>query len=98
MIALDHYSRLAQSIYDAAVQPDNWAVALDEIASVLGATGCALLITDRERNVITARSAGADPAAVMAYNDHYGELDIVVAALQSMPAGRALPFKLLATP
>lgn len=97
MIAFDDFSRLVQQIYSAAVQPDYWAVALDEISSVCGATGCALLITDRNHNEITAKSVGADPAATTAYNDHYCRLDIVVSALQSMPVGRVVPHEDLTT-
>lgn len=97
MIAFDDFSRLVQEIYNAAVQPDYWAVALDEISSVCGATGCALLITDRKHNAITARSVGADPAATTAYNDYYCDLDIVVSALQSMPVGHVVPHEDLTT-
>jgi len=66
MARIDDFSRLVQTIYAAAVDPTNWAVALDGITTTLGATGCALLTTDRAHNEITVKSVDADPASMTA--------------------------------
>ena len=84
MVTIEHFSRLVHEIYDAAVDPNHWTAALEEVSSAVGATGCALLTTDPEHNEISVRSSGADPASVTTYNEYFGRLD---------RAGRFSPFR-----
>jgi DNA-binding CsgD family transcriptional regulator/PAS domain-containing protein len=91
MTTIEHFSRLVYEIYEAAVEPGKWAVALDDISSTVNATGCALLITDHAQNQISVKSVGADPASMAAYNDYYGRLDPSPSALQCKPIGMVLP-------
>lgn len=91
MVTIEHLSRLVHEIYDAAVDPDHWTVALEEISSAVGATGCALLTTGPEHNEITVRSSGADPASVTTYNEYFGGLDPSPSALDRVPVGLVIP-------
>ena len=87
MVTIDGFSRVVRTTYEAAVDPSRWTVALEEISSSLGGTGCALLITDRMHNEITSRSVGAHPDSVTTYNDYFGRLDPIPPALDGLPAG-----------
>ncbi len=91
MVTIEHFSRLVHEIYDAAVDPSHWTVALEQISAAVGATGCALLTTEPEHNEITVRSSGADPASVTTYNDYFGAIDPSPAALKRMPTGLVIP-------
>ncbi len=75
MVTIEHFSRLVHEIYDAAVDQNHWTVALEEISSAVGATGCALLTSDPEHSEITVKSSGADPASMNEYNTYFGRLD-----------------------
>jgi DNA-binding CsgD family transcriptional regulator/PAS domain-containing protein len=87
MTTIDDFSEIVRTVYDAAVEPGEWTVALDVISAAMGATGCALLTTGREQNRFAVRSAGTDPASMITYNDYYGALDYLPAALESVPVG-----------
>jgi hypothetical protein len=39
MVTTEHVSRLVHEIYDAAVESNNWTVALEDLSSSVGATG-----------------------------------------------------------
>ena len=91
MVTIEHFSRLVHEIYDAAVDPNHWTAALEEVSSAVGATGCALLTTDPEHNEISVRSSGADPASVTTYNEYFGRLDPSPSALARVPAGLVVP-------
>jgi DNA-binding CsgD family transcriptional regulator len=90
-VTTEQFSRLVHEIYDAAVESNNWTVALEDLSSSAGATGCALLISGGTRSEITMKSVGADPASMSAYNDHYGALDPSPAALERVPTGVVMP-------
>lgn len=87
MVTTEQFSRLVHEIYDAAVESNNWTVALEDLASSVDATGCALLISGGAHNEITMKSVGADPASMDSYNDYYGALDPSPSALQRLPTG-----------
>ena len=91
MVTIEHFSRLVHEIYDAAVDPNHWTAALEEVSSAVGATGCALLTTDPEHNEISVRSSGADPASVTTYNEYFGRLDPSPSALAHVPTGLVVP-------
>lgn len=89
MVGIEDFSRVVQTIYAAAVQPDDWTVALDEIKSAVGSRISAIVTTGRELNEINVRSAG-DPTGIDAYNAHYGRLDPIIWVVERMPAGAVL--------
>lgn len=91
MVTTEKFSRLVYEIYDATVESNNWTVALEDLSSSVGATGCALLISGRAHSEITMKSVGADPASMRAYNDYYGALDPSPSALERVPIGVAIP-------
>ncbi len=91
MVTIEHFSRLVHEIYDATVDANHWAVALQEISSAVGATGCALLSTEPAHTEITVRSSGADPASVTSYNEYFGRLDPSPSALEHVPTGLVIP-------
>jgi hypothetical protein len=91
MVTTEHFSRLVHEIYDAAVESNNWTVALEDLSSSVGATGCALLISGSAHNEITMKSVGADPASMTAYNDYYGAMDPSPGALDRVPTGVVIP-------
>jgi DNA-binding CsgD family transcriptional regulator len=91
MVTTEHFSRLVHEIYDAAVESNDWTVALEDLASSVGATGCALLISGSAHNEITMKSVGADPASMTAYNEYYGGLDPSPSALDRVPTGMVIP-------
>jgi hypothetical protein len=87
MTTVDDFSRTVQTIYDAAVEPGDWTAALQVVSAAIGASICSLVTSDGQHNQMAFRSVGADPASMAAYNDYYGELDYVPAALESVPVG-----------
>ena len=87
MSAIDDFSRVVTAIYDAAVEPANWTVALEEISSAVGSSISVILTTHRELNEISVRSVGTDPANMKAYNEYYGRLDPGPSALERIPTG-----------
>jgi DNA-binding CsgD family transcriptional regulator len=91
MVKTEHFSRLVHEIYDAAVESDDWTFALEDLASSVGATGCALLISGSAHNEITMKSVGADPESMTAYNEYYGGLDPSPSALDRVPTGMVIP-------
>jgi hypothetical protein len=91
MVTTEHFSRLVHEIYDAAVESNNWTVALEDLTSSVGATGCALLISGSAHNEITMKSVGADPASMTAYNEYFGGLDPSPSALDRVPTGMVIP-------
>jgi len=89
MVGIEDFSRVVQTIYAAAVEPNDWAIAMEEIKSAVGSRLSAIVTTGRDLNEITVRSAG-DLTGIDAYNDHYGRLDPIIWVLERMPAGAVL--------
>jgi DNA-binding CsgD family transcriptional regulator/PAS domain-containing protein len=87
MTTIDDFSRTVQAIYDAAVEPANWNVALEEIASAVGSRISVILTTHPQHNEIAVKSVGMDPESMLAYNDYYGRLDPGPPALEQVPTG-----------
>jgi DNA-binding CsgD family transcriptional regulator/PAS domain-containing protein len=87
MTTIDDFSRTVQTIYDAAVGPGDWAVALEAISVAMGASVCSLVTSDGEHKQFAFSSAGTDPASMTTYNDYYGALDHLPVAPESMPVG-----------
>jgi DNA-binding CsgD family transcriptional regulator/PAS domain-containing protein len=98
MVSIYDLSRLLFAIYAAVTDPGEWGVALDEIASALGATGCGIMITHPKRNEIMAKSVGTDPASMEAYNEYFGRLDPSPSALAQVPVGEVVVRQQLVSP
>ena len=81
MVGIEDFSRVVQTIYAAAVEPNDWAIAMEEIKSAVGSRLSAIVTTGRDLNEITVRSAG-DLTGIDAYNDHYGRLDPIIWVLE----------------
>jgi DNA-binding CsgD family transcriptional regulator/PAS domain-containing protein len=86
MTTIEDFSRIVRTIYGAAVEPGDWAVATGEILSAVSGNAGGFGTTDRERNEIVG-SVGIDPASMLAYDAYYGRLDPMAPALAGLPAG-----------
>lgn len=68
--------RIIGEIYDAAGDVDRWAICLQSIRDLFGATAAHLIHHDhRSHNGGISAAAGLDPAAVHAYVTHYHAVD-----------------------
>lgn len=88
MVSVSNFSRLVSSIYAAAVTVDRWDTALAEIVDAFDGTGGALAIARASPDMPEIQvNVGTDAAAKRAYNEYYGRLDHVAAAIEQSPAG-----------
>jgi len=55
MVGIEDFSRIVQTIYAAAVEPNDWTVAMEEIKSAVGSRLSAIVTTGRDLNEITVR-------------------------------------------
>jgi DNA-binding CsgD family transcriptional regulator len=72
----ERLSKLLLTLYAAPAQPDLWPVFLQDFSSILGLPGAAILhqnLTEDKYGFSVA--VGVDPAAQMAYGDHFGKND-----------------------
>ncbi|MFC9786587.1 helix-turn-helix transcriptional regulator [Rhodococcus sp. NPDC127528] len=90
MTTVDEFSRLVSAIYASAVDPERWDATLIELVRAFDAGGSGLMTsvpTSRDSDVMV-RQVGGEPSSQLAYNDYYGRLDYVAAALEQAPVGR----------
>lgn len=65
-----------ESIYDAALEPDQWRVALDRIIELTGSKSGNLISSDRDhQRCDVAVFSGIDPDWIRRYNEHYHRFD-----------------------
>lgn len=86
-------SRLISAIYASAVDPKQWESALVQLVRAFNAVGSGLLasaLTSWQSNVMV-RHFGSDPSARTTYNQYYGRLDCVAAAVEG--SGRPSPHR-----
>lgn len=95
VLTIDCYSRIVHTIYNSAVEDGAWGVALEEIATALGATGSALVVERPGSKAIAHRSIGADPGCVVTYNQYYHRLDPSAVVFATLPAGRVVSLQQL---
>lgn len=81
--------RLIASIYDAAVEPGRWPDALERTAGLLGALHAHLWEGDASQRLRSVGWAGAEPAFVRAYEEHYVRTDPFALA-RTWPSGTIL--------
>ncbi|WP_240760929.1 helix-turn-helix transcriptional regulator [Mycolicibacterium sp. CR10] len=85
MVTVSEFSRLVSGIYAAAVTPQHWEPALDDISRTLGATIGTLIEC---ANGVWSIQATTAPAEVgKAYAEHYCHLDYVLASVEKGPSG-----------
>ena len=85
MVAVADFSRLVSSIYEAAVTPQHWELAIRDIQCALGGTGGALL--QGEGSVWSFHDYTIPAAAMQSYTDHYHRSDYVLAAMRTADVG-----------
>jgi len=81
--------KVIASIYDAALEPEQWPVALEHIAGLLGAMHAHLWEGDANQRLGSVGWAGAAPAFVQAYEEHYVRTDPFALA-RTWPSGSIL--------
>ena len=78
------------AIYEAALDPAGWALALSAVAKQIGAdTGVAVSIDLADRRVSFGALHNVDPACLSDYATHYVSVDVWNDALLQLPARRA---------
>ncbi|AFM17593.1 DNA-binding protein with HTH domain [Mycolicibacterium chubuense NBB4] len=85
MATVDEFSRLVFGIYAAAVTPEDWHAALDDVRRAIGGTVGTLSQATDGVWAIRATTAPADVGD--AYADHYYRLDYVLAGAATGPVG-----------
>jgi len=81
-------SKLLGSLYDAAVDPNQWDPFLQQLAENTRATSAALVMHDFEQSLYTiSRSWHVDPESARLYENHYHSLDVWAQKGLSKPTG-----------
>ncbi|MBW8711255.1 MAG: helix-turn-helix transcriptional regulator, partial [Mycobacterium sp.] len=85
MVTVENFSRLVSGVYAAAVTPQQWEPALDEICRTLGGTIGTLI---KSRGGVWSIQATTAPAEIgKTYAEHYCRLDYVLAEVENGPVG-----------
>jgi DNA-binding CsgD family transcriptional regulator len=85
MFSIEEFSRVVSQIYASSISPQNWAVALADISSMLDATGSAIYIgRGPSRSVM---SATVPSEARKSYIEHFYTMDYVLDAVERGPTG-----------
>ena len=84
-MTLEDFSRLVSGIYAAAVTPQYWEPALDDIRRTLGGNICTLIESAAGLWSIQATTASAEVGNP--YAEHFCHLDYVLAGVENGPAG-----------
>jgi DNA-binding CsgD family transcriptional regulator len=72
----ERLSKLLLTLYAAPAQPDLWPVFLQDFSNILGLPGAAILHQNlNEDKYGFSVAVGVDPAAQIAYGDHFGKND-----------------------
>ncbi|RZL73811.1 MAG: helix-turn-helix transcriptional regulator [Rhodococcus sp. (in: high G+C Gram-positive bacteria)] len=89
MVTVSDFSRLVAAIYAAAVTAERWDATLAELVSAFDGTvgGLGLARPAPGTAEIQVHSIGADPSWRRTYNEYYGRLDHVAAAIEQSPVG-----------
>jgi DNA-binding CsgD family transcriptional regulator len=87
MITNDRLSALIGEIYDTALDPTHWSVALQQIVDFTGAQGCGLVATSPNEEIRIGYSIGVAPEFMQLYVDTYRQFD-PMSAIQLSDVGR----------
>jgi DNA-binding CsgD family transcriptional regulator/PAS domain-containing protein len=85
MVAVEDFSRLVSSIYEAAATPQHWELAIRDVQSALGGTGGSLLRGDGA--VWSLHDSTIPAPAIQSYTDYYNRSDYVLAAMRTADVG-----------
>lgn len=85
MVAVDEFSQLVASIYDAALRPEDWPAAIIKAAQVFGADGAGLVMADGISR--RPRCASIPDEAIDDYDRYYRHIDYVLEAVETGPVG-----------
>ena len=85
MVTVEDFSRLVASIYDAAVTPQHWQLAIRDVHRAIGGTGGSLLLG--EGAVWSFQNSTLPQSAQASYAAHYAPLDYALAAAEKGPVG-----------
>lgn len=85
MVAVDEFSQLVASIYDAALRPDDWLAAMTQTAETFGAECAALVVADGISR--HPRYVRLPDDAIHDYDRYYRHIDYVLEAIESGPVG-----------
>lgn len=88
MVTVDEFSEVVSAVYAAAVTPERWDKALVALVNVFGGTGGGIgLAWPSPNRAEMVCNVGVEPSARRTYNQYYGRLDHVVAAIRGGPVG-----------
>jgi DNA-binding CsgD family transcriptional regulator len=87
MVTVEDFSRLVSGVHAAALTPQRWESALDEIRRALGGTAGALC--EAAGGVWTIRATTAPADVGKTYAERYQRLDYVLAGVENGPLGAA---------
>ncbi len=84
------FANLIASVYDAGLEPDRWSSVLEQVAPFVDTNVVQLWVGDGGHNARSVAWAGADPAFVRSYENHFAEVDPVLPVARRAPAGTIL--------
>ncbi|HET7705453.1 MAG TPA: LuxR C-terminal-related transcriptional regulator [Thermoanaerobaculia bacterium] len=91
-VNIERFSDLVQGIHRAALEPDRWPEAMRSISDALGATISGLVLRDLATGTFPfgALDPRSPAAALDAYRDYYGAIDVLAAEAARKPEGEVL--------
>jgi DNA-binding CsgD family transcriptional regulator/PAS domain-containing protein len=89
LVSLDDFSRLVAGIYGAALTPQTWLSAMDDISAALGAHTASIVVGGTTSR--TPKVANISEEAGLAYVEHYSRLDYILEAVERGPVGQLSP-------
>jgi hypothetical protein len=88
-IPLETFSKVVESIYDCALNPNRWIDTAEMIAQLVGAESCVLCVKDLKHvRYAVISQAGADERYPRLWEEKYSALDPTMVPLQLLPVGR----------
>ncbi|MUL66160.1 hypothetical protein BOO86_16925 [Mycobacterium sp. CBMA 234] len=85
MVTVEDFSRVVSSIYDSAVQPEQWTATMSEVHTLFGATGAGLVLADSVSRA--PQSVTIPTEALNEYRDYYRHVDYILEAVEAGPVG-----------
>jgi DNA-binding CsgD family transcriptional regulator len=89
LVSLDDFSRLVAGIYGAALTPQTWLSAMNDISSALGAHTASIVVGGTSTRA--PKVANISEEAGRAYVEHYSKLDYILEAVERGPVGQLSP-------
>jgi DNA-binding CsgD family transcriptional regulator len=83
-------SDLLPTVYDAAIEPEQWPEVLGRLAGLFGASYGGLVLGDPALGIEQIGSVGSEPSFSRSYRTHFGRMDPVVPEVIGAPVGTML--------